>query len=201
MTFAQQLKLQAIASRAESRKFDLTRHKCFVSYHAADVDEVAEFLDTFGAEFIAKTIGVTGDDDFIDSNDTGYVIDRIRTKYLGDSTVTIVLVGNCTWARRYVDWEVYSSLRASKHSSVNGLLAIELPSARAAGGGPLPERVGDNVQRDAAGNDLGYARYWAYPSSAAQLRGWIEDAYNARSSRAHLIDNTRARRLRSAVCP
>ncbi|WP_372493341.1 TIR domain-containing protein [Janibacter melonis] len=38
-------------------------------------------------------------------------MDRIRTKYLGDSSVTIVLVGSCTWARRYVDWEVYSSLR------------------------------------------------------------------------------------------
>ena len=45
---------------------DSTRHKCFVFYHAADRDEVEAFLDEFGPEFIAKTVGVTDEDDFID---------------------------------------------------------------------------------------------------------------------------------------
>lgn len=55
---------------------DSTRHKCFVSYHAADRDEVEAFLDEFGTEFIAKTVGVTDEDDFIDSDDTGYIMDH-----------------------------------------------------------------------------------------------------------------------------
>ena len=127
MNHWQQQQLQGIALKAAARTIDYTRHKCFVSYHSADVNEVATFLDTFGTEFIAKTIGVTDEDDFIDSEDTDYITGQIRSKYLGDSSVTIVLVGGCTWARRYVDWEVYSSLRNSKHSSVNGHLRHPAP--------------------------------------------------------------------------
>jgi len=195
----EQRKLETLAARAASRKLDSTRHKCFISYHADDTDEVATFLDNFGTEFIAKTIGVTDEDDFIDSNDTGYVMDQIRTKYLGDSSVTILLVGQCTWARRYVDWEIYSSLRDSKHSKVNGLLAIQLPSASTAGG-KLPDRASDNVIRDSSGVNIGYARYKSYPDSTQSLRGWIGDAFSARTGRNHLIENARARRLRSASC-
>lgn len=200
MSHWQQRQLQEVASKAALRKVDNTRHKCFISYHAADQDEVEDFLDEFGTEFIAKTIGVTDEDDFIDSDDTGYVMNRIRTKYLGDSSVTIVLIGSCTWARRYVDWEVYSSLRSSKNSKVNGLLAISLPSVLGKGA-TLQARVDDNLERDANNNDLGYARWMKYPTSKPALRSWIEDAYQARTSRASLIDNTRARRMRSAACP
>lgn len=196
----QQRQLQEIALKAAARKVDRTRHKCFISYHAADVNEVATFLDSFGSEFIAKTVGVTDEDDFIDSQDSDYVMNQIRSKYLGDSTVTIVLVGQCTWARRYVDWEVYSSLRNSKTSSVNGLLAIQLPSA-VGKSASLPARVSDNVKRDSSKEDIGYGRYFVYPGSGQVLRNWISDAYWARSSRAHLIDNSRARRMRSATCP
>ena len=200
MSHWQQLQLQEIAVKAAERKVDSTRHKCFISYHAADTDEVATFLDTFGSEFIAKTVGVTDEDDFIDSQDTDYVMNQIRSKYLSDSTVTIVLVGQCTWARRYVDWEIYSSLRNSKYSSVNGLLAVQLPSA-ASVSPSLPERVIDNVARDATGHDRGYARYFVYPGSKQTLRNWISDAYAASNDRSNLIDNTRARKLRSSTCP
>ncbi|MDO8145643.1 MULTISPECIES: TIR domain-containing protein [unclassified Isoptericola] len=199
MSHYRQLQLQEVAERVAAQKIDRTRHKCFISYHAEDTEEVKQFLEDFGTEFIAKTIGVTDEDDFIDSVDTGYIMDRIRTKYLGDSSVTVVLIGSCTSVRRYVDWEIYSSLRASKHSSVNGLVAIQLPSA-AQTGGKLPDRLNDNVSRDKDGRDLGYARYWVYPQTRSQLRGWIDDAFDARTSRAHLLDNSRARRQRNGVC-
>jgi len=194
----EQRQLEYLAARVAAKKADPTRHKCFISYHAEDTDEVATFLEKFGTEFIAKTIGVTDEDDFIDSNDTGYVMDQIRTKYLGDSSVTLLLVGQCTWARRYVDWEIYSSLRDSKHSKVNGLLAIQLPSG-ASSGAKLPARAKDNLKRD-NGTSVGYARYIAYPTSVASLRSWISDAYDARTSRRTLIDNARTRRLKSASC-
>lgn len=199
MSHYQQLKIEAFAARVAAKKIDPTRHKCFISYHAEDTDEVIAFLDKFGTEFIAKTVGVTDEDDFIDSSDTGYIMDQIRTKYLGDSSVTIVLVGKCTWARRYVDWEVYSSLRDSKHSKVNGILAIELPSV-AGSGVSLPGRVSDNLQRDANNADTGYARYYKYPTRSSVLRDWIHDAYLGRTHRRDLIDNSRVRRIRSATC-
>lgn len=195
MGHEQQRQLERLAAREAARKVDSTRHKVFISYHGADIAAVETFIEDFGTEFIAKTVGVTDEDDFIDSDVTGYVMDQIRTKYLGDSTVTLVLVGAETWGRKYVDWEVYSSLRSSKYSSVNGLLAIQLPTAQSA---KLPARVGDNVTRDASGSDVGYARYFVYPGSKTSLRNWISDAYSARTTRASLIDNTRARRQRNA---
>lgn len=200
MSHWQQMQLEKVATRAAARKYDTTRHKCFVSYHAADTAEVEQFLEDFGSEFIAKTVGVTDEDDFIDSTDTGYIMDKIRTKYLGDSSVTIVLLGSCTWARRYVDWEVYSSLRSSKHSKVNGLLAIQLPSVSGTVV-TLPPRVVDNIERDANNNDTGYARYYEYPTSKATLRAWVNDAYSARTTRSSKIDNTSTRRVRSSTCP
>lgn len=188
-----------MADKAAARKVDSTRHKCFISYHAADTAEVESFLATFGTEFIAKTIGVTDEDDFIDSTNTDYIMSQIRQKYLGDSSVTINLIGQCTWARRYVDWEIYSSLRSSTHSKVNGLLAIRLPS-QGKKSPKLPARLDDNISRNASNTDVGYARYMSYPTSASILRTYISDAFSSRTSRNGLIVNNRARRLQSASC-
>lgn len=172
-----------------------------MSYHAAHADEVATFLDTFATEFIAKAMGVTDEDDFIDSENTDYIMNQIRAKYLGDSTVTIVLVGKCSWTRRYVDWEVFSSLRDSKHSKINGLFAIQLPSAVGLNPTPaLPARVDDNVKRHSNNDDIGYAKYHVYSGSKSIIQDLISDAYDARTTRDHLIDNTRARRVRNSSC-
>ncbi len=105
-TQAQRKLLQTIVLRETFLAKSLTeaqkavRHKCFVSFHHADEDEVAKFIEDFEDAFIPKVLGVSDEDDFIDSDDTDYVMDQIREKYLTDSTVTIVLVGKCTWARR-----------------------------------------------------------------------------------------------------
>ena len=86
---------QRVAEAASARKIDHTRHKCFVSYHVNDIDEVETFLDDFGTEFIPRSVGVTIEDDFVDSTDDDYIKTRIRELYLSDSTVTIVLLGTC----------------------------------------------------------------------------------------------------------
>jgi hypothetical protein len=60
--------------------------------------------------------------------------------------------------------------------------------------------VNDNVIRDANGVNIGYARWHVYPDSSTTLRNLIEDAYHAPSTRPHLIDNTRTRRLINSSC-
>lgn len=172
------------------------RHKCFVSFHHADEDEVTKFIDDFEDVFIPRVLGVSDEDDFIDSEDTDYVMDQIRAKYLTDSTVTIVLVGRCTWARRYVDWEVYSTLRNEKLNRRSGLMAVTLPSAAGYSSRQLPPRVDDNVEKS-----VGYARWYKYPTSTESLRTYIDEAFEARTSKSHLINNTRARKIRNSQCP
>jgi hypothetical protein len=181
-------RITQIAEAAAARKTDPTRHKCFVSYHHADQDEAEAFIDAYGDVFIARAIGVSDEDDFIDSDDTEYVMRRIRELYLTDSTVSVVLIGKCTWARRYADWEIASSLRNDPNNTRNGLLGITLKSIADYSGKRAPDRLNDNLDSDDA---KAYARWIKYPTSAASLRGWIDDAYNARTQRAALLDNSR----------
>jgi len=63
---------------------------------------------------------------------------RIREEKLQDSTVTIVLVGNCTNSRRYVDWKIKAWLQQGQ-SIPNGLIAINLSYMRSKGN--VPQRL------------------------------------------------------------
>src|SRR5437764_10406841 len=92
------------------------RRKVFVSYHHDDQWEVERFIGTFGRAggvVIHRALGVGMADDIINSTNSDYVMQRIGSLYLKDSTVTVVLIGRCTWARRYVDWEIHSALHES----------------------------------------------------------------------------------------
>lgn len=130
------------AETASARKSDSTRHKRFISYHVDDMDEVESFLDKFGSEFIPRSVGVTSEDDFVDSDDDEYIKRKIREGYLTDSTVTIVLLGKCTWSRKFVDWEISSSLRNDTSNKRSGLLAYPLPSMN--NSARLSDRLKDN---------------------------------------------------------
>ncbi len=191
-----QRQLQEVALRAAARSKDPTRHKVFFSYHVDDADEVEELIDDYGHVCIPTVVGVTSDDDFVDSDDTDYIMDRIREEYLADTTVTAVLVGQCTWARRFVDWEIYASLREYKGYKRSGLIAITLPSVADLSGRKPPARVEDNID-----GDDGYARWYKYPSSAETLRSCVETGFRYRTERTHLIDNSRARRKNNSSCP
>lgn len=160
-----------------------TRRNVFISHYKGDRNEVDDFISSYSNVFIPKVLGAYDNDDFIDSTNTDYVMQQIRERYLGDSTVTIVLIGQCTHSRRYVDWEIKSSLRQGQYTP-NGLIGIVLPSQGTSA--HLPPRFKENWVR---GESQCYARYRSYPSSASELSEWIEDAYQARSSRSHLIVN------------
>ncbi|ORA62088.1 TIR domain-containing protein [Mycobacteroides franklinii] len=190
------LRVQHTAELASARKKDPSRHKCFVSYHVDDLPEVEQFLDDFGSEFIPRSVGVTVEDDFIDSDDDDYIKRRIRELYLSDSTVTIVLLGQCTWGRRFVDWEISSSLRNDPINKRSGLLVYPLPSRN--NSATLPARVKDNwVEGNQAAS---YVRYMMYPDSATTIRGHIESSFGDRNSKSYLVDNSRALRTTNS-CP
>ena len=143
--------------------------------------------------FIARELGVYDDEDFINSNDGDYVMSQVREKYLGDSTVTMVLMGTCTHSRRYIDWEIKSSLRQGSYTP-NGLLGIVLPNLSEAP--RVPERFAANWSSE---NEC-YAEYHWAPTNEEQLGCWIEDAYSNRTNNAHLIKNTQAMWSYNKVC-
>ncbi|WP_025722976.1 TIR domain-containing protein [Paenibacillus polymyxa] len=164
-----------------------TRRKVFISHFREDRQEVDAFIDRFANKekvFIPYVLGANNNDEFIQSGNPEYVMSQIRKKYLQDTTVTIVLVGSCTHSRRYVDWEIKTSLRQGEYTP-NGLMGIILPSM--GGSAYLPPRLEVNWTSE---HENCYARYWVYPNSAEQLGEWVEDAYNARNARKHLIKNS-----------
>lgn len=181
------------------------RRKCFVSYHHADQGEVSSFVRTFDHDndtFISRGLGQEMTDEIVNSTDTDYVMRRIRERFLKDSTVTIVMLGRCTWARRYVDWEIQSSLRQGQTVTPNGLLAVKLPSFRE--GVLFPERLDANLTSaadSANGMHYRYAAHMEYPQTLTALTNAIEGAHSRRTTHVHNIVNKRDRFTYNRQCP
>ena len=105
-------------------------HKVFISYHHAKDQRYKDDLVAIGelhGIFIDRSVD-TGEvsDDLTDQE----IREIIRDDYLRDSTVTIVLVGPETNRRKYVDWEIYSSMFDGKVNKKSGILVIVLPDDR-----------------------------------------------------------------------
>ncbi len=166
----------------------LPKRKVFISFHQSDRSEADTFIYRWSVQekvFISKALGVSMNPDLIDSGNPEYVMSKIRENYLEDSSVTIVLIGKCTHSRRYVDWELKSSLRQGLFYTPNGVLGIVLPSC----GQPIyvPQRFYENWNKE---NNNSYCRLYNPPQTPVELRGWIEDAFSARSTRAKFIQNS-----------
>ena len=189
--------MSKFGERREEKVTFKHKRKVFISYYHGDQEEVNKFVEDFSDVFIAKTVGVKDGDFDYDSTNPQYIMRKIRETKLADSTVTIVLVGSCTHSRRYVDWEVKASLQQGT-TLPNGLIAINLPYMK--NQGALPNRVSKNVLRDNKNNDVGYARYYVYPTSKEQLYSWIEAAYRARTTRCKLIRNSDKMMKYNAKC-
>lgn len=105
--------------------------------------------------------------------------------------MTIVLLGKCTWARKFVDWELQASLRQPADGYPNGLLGFILD--KNATKATLPNRFKLNYES-------GYAGFYNYPSSAYQLGTLVDEAYDRRFSSANLIKNPRERFSYNRAC-
>ena len=162
------------------------KRKVFISYHHGG-DQA--YYDAFSSHFDDRydIIYDNSLDRVIDSENTAYVMQRIKDNFITGSSCTIVLIGADTHKRKYIDWEIEATLDAR-----HGLVGIRLPTApQTTNGGILvPDRFLDNYQS-------GYAVWssWdALDNGTADLAALIEQA-NARDK--NLIRNGRARRLRN----
>lgn len=102
--------------------------RVFISYHHANDQQYKDQLQSWAKEYsLFEDVSVNTrevDDDLA----TETIRCIIRDDYLRDSTVTILLVGTGTKGRKYVDWEVYSSMFDGPINKKSGVLVIQLPS-------------------------------------------------------------------------
>lgn len=167
----------------------IAKHKVFISFHHADDAKRKKFEKKWSDEidgFVSKSVQ---DGDIDPTLTTEYIRQLIRDKFIADATVTIVLIGEETWKRKYVDWEISSSIRKTKNNSRTGLIGILLPSYLSSVGAKgllsktddgvfynphtIPPRLYDNIQ-------CGFAKIYSWPSSSQQLKKWIDDAFKRR---------------------
>ena len=113
------------------------------------------------------------------------ILHRMRREHLLDSTVSVVLIGNHTWGRKWVDWEIYSSLRPYADRTINGLVGIYLPKHR-----KKEFRLTDNARS-------GYALTLKWDELDEKFIDTVHSAWNKRR-RYDLIENSRPLRYRNA---
>lgn len=158
----------------------------FLSFHQEDEIEANIWCRRFNQYFNdIRTLGLDefGDDfaEHINSNDSDYVMRQIREKAIAGTSCTIVLIGKCTWARRYIDWEIAATLRNFDDSARGGLIGVQLPSAHEHGWSRLPPRLDMNISsRD--GVDTGYARVYPPAPSNGTIADWVVAAVARRDT-------------------
>ena len=174
------------------------RHKVFISYYHEDQAYKDWFVRMMGDDIVDESVE---DGDIDDDNlATETIRQYIRDGFIRDATVTIVLIGPCTWQRKHVDWEIGSSLRATRLNSRCGMLGILLPNHPNAGAARyrlnlVPPRVADNV----GGNDP-YAEVHNWSSNATETRNWIHRAFSRRDGTPPDNSRTQYNNNRSGDC-
>ena len=164
----------------------MPQRRIFVSYHherdQAYYDQLSRVYSGLTGAFRDRSL-----DQEVSSQDTEYVMRRIRENYLTGSSCTVVLCGALTPWRRYVDWEIKATL-----DKEHGLIGVLLPTNPMQPDGYcyVPDRLNDNIVS-------GYAVWtnWAsFTSRHDAIRLTIEDAVSRSVS---LIHNSRQLRRRN----
>lgn len=162
------------------------KHKVFISYyHKEDQGYKEDFETLFGDIFINKSVG---DGDIDDDLSADYIKRLIQKGYLTDTSVLVVLVGENTYKRKHVDWEISAAL-SKKVGGYSGLVGLCLPTHPNYGNDKyspdiVPPRLVDNLKS-------GYAKFCDWTTSEETIQEIIEDAFNARIDRKDKIDNSR----------
>ena len=155
------------------------RHKVFVSYHHGNdqgyrnrferlFSDVYDIMDSRSVRIGSIPDGLRIDE----------ISRRIRDDYLGDSTVTVVLVGVDTWRRKHVDWEIGATVRDTNVNRRAGLVGILLPTHPSYGDDgydpyTIPPRLHYNVE-------CGFADLFDWSETPTEVAGWIHQAYSKR---------------------
>ena len=152
-------------------------HKVFVSYHHDNDQQYRnQFEEMLENDIVSRSVDM-GD---IDPNFKPETIwQKIRDEHLRDSTVTVVLIGTQTWQRKFVDWEIGSSIRHTQYNPRSGLIGILLPTRPdyqqgTFNGRTIPPRLYDNYRCE-------FAHIYDWSTNPSYIQNWIDEAFKRRN--------------------
>ena len=185
------------------------RHRVFVSYYHADDQGYRERFELLFSDIHDILVSESVEIGDIDPHlKTETIRQKIRDEYLRDSTVTVVLVGAHTWQRKFVDWEIGSSIRQTECNSRSALLGILLPTYTSPSGllgalnnafsTPFSTPYSDIKTVYCNGRPIyydyrtipprlhdniesGYAKIYNWSNDPSQVQSWIHQAFKRRS--------------------
>lgn len=158
---------------------------CFVSYHHERDNKYISKL--------RRVITLMKVADYSLKDDIGHLTDdtiykKVREK-MRSRSVTVVLIGERTGHRKWIDWEIWASLRGYTHPydpyksfKPNGLLGIFLPVESHS----VPNRLQDNI-------DSGFAVTMKWENLERDFESKVNNAYWNRTNVPRKIDNSRER--------
>ena len=195
-------KANARSKSSATKKPDIPRHKVFVSFHDCDSDR--RYKERFTKLLKGSIIDKSVHDDDIDDDPlkTETVRQKIRDEFIAEATVTVVLIGECTWQRKHVDWEIGSSLRDTKRNKRCGLVGIVLPSHSKRGVKSInPRLLPPKLAINLVGKDS-YAKLYNWPTNRVtwKFRRWINDAFERRTGANPKIGKDQFKNNRTTKC-
>lgn len=133
---------------------DIPKHKVFISYHH---EEDEEYKRRLVQALTAKVVDMSVSPG--DIHNEGLRLDEIRRiirdDHIADATVTVVLIGRCTWQRKHVDWEISASLIDRRNNERCGVVGVLLPThpdyrkkAKKHNKRRMPQRLDPNIPGD-----------------------------------------------------
>ena len=174
----------------------MPRRKVFVSFHEKldkqSKDRFVKLMKGWIVDFSVRRGDIS-----VKGRPIEDILREIREKHIADATVTVVLIGCCTWRRRFVDWEIHASIRCTDSNPRTGLLGIVLPchpeyQKPTKNERLFPPRLADNIKVDRP-----FARVydWPDPFDPSLVARWINKAFKDRkrvipdSSRDLFVNN------------
>jgi hypothetical protein len=164
---------------------ELKTRNCFVSYHHERDQKYITKLRRVISEMKVS--------DYSMKNNIGHLSDetiykKVREK-MRNCSVTVVLIGERTGHRKWIDWEIWASLRGYTHPydplksfKPNGLLGIFLPTDSHS----IPDRLQDNI-------DSGFAVCMKWKNLERDFESKVNWAHWSRTNILGKINNKRER--------
>ena len=155
------------------------RHKVFVSYHHENDEQHRNRFERAFADVYdimdSRSVRIGGIPKGLNTDE---VARRIRDDYLRDATVTVVLIGEDTWRRKHVDWEIAATVRDTDANPRSGLIGVLLPSHASFSSETyypytIPPRLHYNVE-------CGFAKVYKWNDSHGVVADWIDEAFRRR---------------------